>query len=43
MLILSILHYFESLIYLTKEHSFFYAKSLDILSCLPYFVQVCAH
>ena len=36
--VLSILHYFESRIYLSKEHSFFYAKSLDILSRLPYFV-----
>ena len=36
--VLSILHYFESRIYLAKEHGFFYVKSLDILSRLPYFV-----
>ena len=36
--VLSILHYFDSRIYLANEHSFFYAKSLDILSHLPYFV-----
>jgi serine/threonine protein kinase len=36
--VLSILPYFDSRIYLAKEHGFFYAKSLDILSSLPYFV-----
>ena len=36
--VLSVLHYFDSRIYLANEHSFFYAKSLDILSHLPYFV-----
>jgi serine/threonine protein kinase len=36
--VLSILHYFDSRIYLAKEHGFFYAKSLDILSRLSYFI-----
>jgi serine/threonine protein kinase len=36
--VLSILHYFDSRIHLSRENSFFYAKSLDVLSRLPYFV-----
>ena len=38
MSVLSILHYFDSRIYIAREHGFFYAKSLDVLSRLPYFV-----
>ena len=36
--VLSILHYFDSRIHLAREHGFFYAKSLDILCIMPYFV-----
>lgn len=38
MSVLSILHYFDSRVYVSKEHGFFYAKSLDVLSHMPYFV-----
>jgi serine/threonine protein kinase len=36
--VLSVLHYFDSRIHLAREHGFFYAKSLDVLSRMPYFV-----
>ena len=36
--VLSVLHYFDSRIDIARENSLFYAKSLDILSLLPYFI-----